>query len=475
MRDILDSQNRWLGAPGGFLLSTNKAPVALDDTLSVAQDSGAISIDVLANDFDPEGQPLTLISAIAGLGTAVAEPDNTVTYTPPAGISGFDTVVYEVADDVDQRRTAQINVTITTPALAITTQADNTMVVDADNATLDLTLTQPGAWAGLYQLDIGDLNGGPINLVAPTVTGNFSAGQALNAKGGLWIYDMNEGGPVQSWQWRSNGTDISGATQATYTVQAGDIGQVLSVAETQTDGAGQRSATAQVVGSQTFQPDLDGGLLGWWDASDAASITEDTGAVTDWADKAGAGALSQGNPVLRPTTGTRSLNGLNVIDFDGAQFLWDGIRSLPASGDVAFHMALVIDSTSNAFEAPLSVDATNDFQLDSANAAQFDGQLNVSGIGSSSTLTGGPFSGGLILSIIFDRTGSATAEIFVADASRGVTSYTQPLDSTVALHVMANRALNARVDGAVAEVALTSTINNRADYHAYLAAKWGLT
>lgn len=475
MRDILDPQDRWLGAPVGFLASNNKAPVAVDDTLNVTRDSGPVSINVLVNDFDPEGQPVTLVSASAGLGTAVAETNNTVTYTPPAGISGFDTVVYEIADDLDQRRTGQVNVTISAPALAIDVLANNTMVIEAEATALDLTLTQPTPWAGLYQLDIGDLSGGPINLAAPTIMGDFSAGEILTAKGGLWIYDTNEGGSTQSWQWRLNGTDISGATEATYTVQNGDIGQALSLAETQTDAAGQRVAIVQVSSAQTFQPDLDAGLLGWWDASDATSITDETGAVTGWADKTGAGTLSQGNPVLRPTTGTRSLNGLNVIDFDGAQFLWDGVRSLPTSGNMAFHMALVIDSTSNAFEALLSVDATNDFQLDAANAAQFDGQLNATGIGSSSTLTGGPFSGGLIISMIFDRTGTATAEVFIANASRGLTSYTQALDTTVALHLMANRALNARVDGAVAEMALTSTINNRADYHAYLAAKWGLT
>ena len=85
MRDILDLQDRWLGTPVGFLQSGNKSPVAIDDTLSVAKDSGPTSVDVLANDWDPEGQPLTLVSASAALGTAVAELDNTVTYTPPVG------------------------------------------------------------------------------------------------------------------------------------------------------------------------------------------------------------------------------------------------------------------------------------------------------------------------------------------------------------------------------------------------------
>ncbi len=474
MRDILDPQDRWLGAPVGFVSSSNKAPVAIDDTLAVAMDSGPVTIDVLANDFDPEGAPLSLVYASAGLGTAVAEPNNTVTYTPPAGISGFDTIVYEVADDLDQRQIAQVNVTITGQALSLTTLQDNTMEIDAAAAPLDLTITEPAQWAGTYNLDIADLTGGPLNIAPPTVAGDVTAGQVLTASGGLWINDTSEVPLTQTWQWRSNGADISGATQSTYTVQSGDVGQVISVAEAQSDAAGQREATAQAASSQTFGPALDAGLLGWWDASDLGTISEQSGGVANWTDKAGAGALIQDSAALRPLTGTRQLNGLNVIDFDGSHYLADATRVLPGSGDVAFHMALAIDSTSNAFEALLALEATNDFQLDANNNTQFDGRLNSAGIGTSVNLTGGPFSGGLIFTLVFDRTGSATAEVFVADASRGTTDYSVPLDANTTLLLMANRALNARANGAVAELILTSTLNNRADYHAYLAAKWGL-
>ena len=111
MQTIFDLTNRWIGASHLVLSSSNKHPVAVDDALTVSKDSGPVSVAVLTNDFDPEGQPLTLVTANAALGTAVAEADNTVTYTPPPGVSGFDTVVYEIADDQNQVRTAQINVT----------------------------------------------------------------------------------------------------------------------------------------------------------------------------------------------------------------------------------------------------------------------------------------------------------------------------------------------------------------------------
>ena len=34
-----------------------------------------------------------------------------------------------------------------------------------------------------------------------------------------------------TWQWRANGTDIPGATALTYTVQPGDVGKTLSLAQ----------------------------------------------------------------------------------------------------------------------------------------------------------------------------------------------------------------------------------------------------
>ena len=473
MKSIFDPNSTWLGpAPMTQLSNGNKLPVAIDDALTVLVDSGPVTINVLANDFDPEGSLLTLISASAALGTAIAETDDTVTYTPPTGISGFDTVIYRIADDLGQQRDGQVNVTIADPQLSIDTQPDNTMVINAETGLLDITVTAPANFAGTYQIDTGDLSGGPLNLVPPKIAGTVAQGQTLTADPGLWAHDAS-GAPVQSLQWISGGVDISGATGTNYVVQSGDIGAGLSVRETQTDSFGQRSVVSAAVG-QSFTPSNDTALIGWWDADDSSSVSETGGVVTAWADKAGGQPLEQINAARRPTTGIRTLNGLNVLDFDGTAFL-DAARTLPANGNVAFHAALVIDTTSNAFEALLSVDASNDFQIDANNATQFDGRLNLTGIGSSVNMTGGPFSGALIVSAVFDATGAGIAEVFIANTSRASTGYSTAIDASVVLNAMTNRSQNAWVDGAVAELIVTGDVTNRSSHHAYLAAKWGLT
>lgn len=473
MPTIYDPISRWLGTAPFQLVAGNKRPVTVDDSLTVPQDSSGVTIDVLANDYDPEGGVLTLVSANAALGTAVVEANNLVTYTPPPGLSGFDTVVYEVSDDVGQLRAGQVNVTIAEAALTVETQPDNTLVVTSGTGPLEITVSTPAAFAGTYQVDPNDLASGPVNLVIPTFGGMLTEGSDLIAGSGLWIHETDAGVPSQSWQWLRNGFDIAGATGASYTMTSADLQQTMSVRETRSDGNGQRSAVSAGIGN-AFDPITDPQLLGWWDASDAATITETTGQVSSWADKAGGGALVQANGPFQPSTGTRSLNGLNVIDFDGTRYM-ERIVALPASGDVAFHMVLAIDSVASAFAAILAIEAGNDFQIDANHGSQFDGRLNASGIGTSVTLSGGPFGGAFILSAIFERTGAGTAEVFIADALRGTTAYSTSIDASAALHLMTNRSKNAWIDGAVGELIVTGDTATRADYHLYLAQKWGLT
>jgi len=58
--------------------------------------------------------------------------------------------------------------------------------------------------------------------------------------------------------------------------------------------------------------------LGWYDASDTASITSSGGVVSQFNDKSGNSRhLTQGTSANRPITGTRTINGRNTLDFDG--------------------------------------------------------------------------------------------------------------------------------------------------------------
>ena len=79
-------------------LTVNCPPVAVDDTATTVNGFPVI-IDVLANDSDPDGDPLTVTGVTdPPNGTAVNNGDGTVTYTPDCGFFGIDTFDYTISD-----------------------------------------------------------------------------------------------------------------------------------------------------------------------------------------------------------------------------------------------------------------------------------------------------------------------------------------------------------------------------------------
>ena len=76
---------------------TNPAPHATNDQASVNTGKD-VTVNVLANDTDPDGDPLTVTKAKAGNGTVEILPDGSIKYTPKAGFVGTDTITYVVSD-----------------------------------------------------------------------------------------------------------------------------------------------------------------------------------------------------------------------------------------------------------------------------------------------------------------------------------------------------------------------------------------
>lgn len=82
-----------------------------------------------------------------------------------------------------------------------------------------------------------------------------------------------------------------------------------------------------VVNRKGFSPkDFGSALMGWWDPSVASSVTDaGSGKCSVLADLSGnARDLLQGTDAARPITGSRTQNGLNVLDYDGADAMVTG-------------------------------------------------------------------------------------------------------------------------------------------------------
>jgi hypothetical protein len=87
-------------------------PVAQDDFATTLRDT-AVTIAVLANDSDPDGDALTVTGVTdPPNGSAVANPDGTVTYTPDAGFVGADSFDYTIGDGAGGTDSATVSVTV---------------------------------------------------------------------------------------------------------------------------------------------------------------------------------------------------------------------------------------------------------------------------------------------------------------------------------------------------------------------------
>ncbi len=94
----------------------NAPPTAVADNL--VSGGEAVAFDPLANDSDPDGDPLQLKSLTLPISGRIAlGADGRVTYTPPAGFSGGDGFTYQVGDGSTVSE-AEVRVTVTAPAVA---------------------------------------------------------------------------------------------------------------------------------------------------------------------------------------------------------------------------------------------------------------------------------------------------------------------------------------------------------------------
>ncbi len=93
--------------------SPNNSPVARNDSASTQEDT-PVNINVLANDSDPDGNPLSVSipSVSTDTGTFSVNPDNTVTYLPAKNFNGLTGFYYKVSDGEGAEATAYVSLSV---------------------------------------------------------------------------------------------------------------------------------------------------------------------------------------------------------------------------------------------------------------------------------------------------------------------------------------------------------------------------
>ncbi len=186
---------------------TNPGPTAASDAATTSEDT-PVTVPVLANDSDPDGDPLTVTSATAPNGTVVINADGTITYTPNANFNGTDTVTYVISDGNGGTSTATVTVTVNPVNDAPTNDAPLPNQANSDGAVVSV----PTA-ASFSDLDGNTLMysaaGLPLGLSIDPMTGVISGVIVANASqsnGGLYpvtvtVSDGNGGTATSSFTW----------------------------------------------------------------------------------------------------------------------------------------------------------------------------------------------------------------------------------------------------------------------------------
>ncbi len=203
--DTIDRASSGAGGDGGATGDNNNAPLAVNDTARTDEKS-VVRGNLLVNDSDPDGDPLTLVSisgrpmspggvSVTGSngGTFTVLPDGSYTFVPgnsfqhlPEGQTATTTITYVVTDPSGATSTATVEVTV----VGVNDPAQITAAQPGDDAGT-VVEDDPERTTANGKLNVVDADDGQSFFVAvadrPGVYGTFS----IDANGN-WVYNLNQ-------------------------------------------------------------------------------------------------------------------------------------------------------------------------------------------------------------------------------------------------------------------------------------------
>ncbi|MBE4579778.1 Ig-like domain-containing protein [Vibrio navarrensis] len=304
--------------------AVNDGPVATDDTASGTEDGGVITIDVLANDSDVDGDTLTITGATvpAEQGT-VAIVDGKLEFTPAANFNGEATISYTISDGNGGTDTADVKVTVdavndgpvATDDTASGTEDGGVITIDVlandsdvDGDTLTITGATVPAEQGTVAIVDGKLEFTPANGFSgkATVTYTITDGVAFDTAEVSVSVNRVSVDPITADD-VINASEAAGTVTVTGTATGGDI----ATGDTVTLEINGKTYTTTVGADGTWSVDVAGSDLAAdtaFDAvvtsSDAAGNTVDTtGSSTHTVDLAATASID-----VDPITDDRIIN-----------------------------------------------------------------------------------------------------------------------------------------------------------------------
>ncbi len=168
-----------------IVTSVNKAPIAVDDIATTG--CSVITIDVLGNDSDPDGDTLTLVSVTgANLGTATVS-NNKIIYSPSYTCgkvnTGVDDLIYTISDGHGHTATADLKVNVegATDNGSTEAKADDVTTTEGTPITINVLANDSGNGLKIVAVDAPS-NGSAVisgNQIVYTPVAGFTGTESI--------------------------------------------------------------------------------------------------------------------------------------------------------------------------------------------------------------------------------------------------------------------------------------------------------
>ena len=297
---------RWGSAVDGTQFGTGASP-----TDFAASDGGTLHVRATAGGVDyyrsypiryavPSANATPSISGTTGLGDTLTFSG--VGWTPSGSVSL-----------VRQWRRDGVN---------ISGETGTTYDIAAADSGADITCVQIGTNSGgtteaASNAITAQTFTAPSISGVPTISGTEEQGQTLTATAASHTGNPT---PTESWQWERSGVAISGATSSTYVLAALDVGETITVVQTETSAIGSDTAESAATGTIAAASDVTAPTISAFsfdDPNNEFDVTVDEGGTLHWA------SSTQGNsPTFDGTTwtGTTHETGSSAISTGANSF-----------------------------------------------------------------------------------------------------------------------------------------------------------
>ncbi|THD65648.1 tandem-95 repeat protein [Robertkochia marina] len=138
--------------------NVNDVPVAVDDFVST--EAGVpVPVNMLGNDYDPDGDPLTVINITQpGNGVVTSDGNGNFTYTPNDGFTGSDVFTYTISDGNGGSDAAYVTIAVTPPDVVIRDYAvDDETIIEEDTFATLVVLANDNIPADATEVIISDV------------------------------------------------------------------------------------------------------------------------------------------------------------------------------------------------------------------------------------------------------------------------------------------------------------------------------